>query len=46
MDEARKLTSHFEIHGALDSAQTKRALGDKSKEYLLSLVQRKGKRRY
>jgi hypothetical protein len=45
IDEARRLAALFQIHGSLDAAQTKRALGDRSKEYLIDLLQPKRPKR-
>ncbi len=45
IDEARRLAARFEIHGSLDTTQTKRALSDKAKEHLIGLLQPKRPRR-
>lgn len=39
IDDARRLAAHFQIHGSLDAASTKRNLSDKAKEHLLTLLQ-------
>jgi hypothetical protein len=45
VDEARRLAAYLEIHGSLDTAQTKRALSDRAKEFLLDLLSAKRAKR-
>jgi len=45
IDEARRLAALFQIHGSLDTAQTKRALSDKAKESLIALLSAKRAKR-
>jgi hypothetical protein len=45
IDEARRLAALFQIHGSLDTAQTKRALSEKAKESLLDLLSAKRAKR-
>lgn len=45
IDEARRLAARFQVHGAMDSAQTKKALSDKAKEHLMGLLQSKRAKR-
>lgn len=45
IDEARRLAALFEVSGSLDAAPTKRALSEKAKEYLLSLLDTKRAKR-
>ena len=44
-DEARQLAAYFGVHGAMDSAQTKRLLSDSAKEHLLGLIRLKKAKR-
>jgi hypothetical protein len=41
IDEARRLAALFQVSGSLDAGPTKRALTEKAKEYLLSLLDTK-----
>jgi hypothetical protein len=43
-DEARELASRFQIQGSVDAPETKRALGEKAKEHLLSLITKSAKK--
>jgi hypothetical protein len=45
IEEARRLAALFQVSGSLDAAPTKRALTDKAKEYLLSLLNGKRAKR-
>jgi hypothetical protein len=45
IDEARRLAALFEIHGPMDAAPTKRAIGEKAKEYLIDLLKVKRSKR-
>lgn len=45
IDEARRLAALFQIHGSLDTAQTKRALSEKAKESLIGLLSAKRAKR-
>ncbi len=40
-DDARRLAAFFQIHGSLEAAQTKKALSEKAKEHLMSLLESK-----
>jgi len=44
-EDARQLAAHFSVEGSIDAPETKRALSEKSKEHLLQLSQKTGKKK-
>jgi len=44
-DEARRLASRLQVSGPLDAPQTKKNLGERAREHLLTLIEPKRSRR-